>query len=107
MKSDFFKQQIKRLENNYGSGTYGPETVKAIWERVAHIKPERFQKAIDYCLAENPKYAFGIDKIEVALSHIREEKHQQEKQARNKTAPSLQEISSEVSKMLDNLYKLK
>jgi hypothetical protein len=103
MTPEFFKQEIKRLEANYGTGTYGNETIKAIWERVSHVKPERFRRALDYCLAENPKYAFGIDKIEVALSYIREEKHQEEKQERNNKAPSLEEIRSAVGEMLKDL----
>lgn len=103
MEIDFFKNQIQRLRQTYGSGAYPSEVARVIWDRVAHIKPDRFQKAIDYCLAENPKYAFGIDKIEVALSHIREEKHEAEKKERNKNAPSMDEIARAVREIRESL----
>ncbi len=79
MEIDFFKSQIETLRKTYGAGTYPPMVAKSIWERVSHISEERFLRTIGICLAENPKYAFGIDKIDMALSQVREEKWNQDK----------------------------
>jgi len=103
MEKKFYITQIERLQSAYGKDSYSLEVTKAIWGRVSHVKPDRFKKAIDYCLAENPKYPFGIDKIEVALSHIREERHQVQKQQRNGSAPSMDEVASAVKEMRENL----
>jgi hypothetical protein len=103
MEIEFFRGQIKRLRTNYGSTSYPQETAKAIWDAVKHVKQDRFEKAITRCLADSPKYPFGISKIEVTLADIREERHRVEKIERNNNAPSIDEISKYCKDLLSKI----
>lgn len=75
MNRQQFQVQIEKMRLTYGPNTYPAPVEDALWEEIKNVSNDRFRKAINRTLANNPnsKYPPGIEEIEKHLALIRED----------------------------------
>lgn len=78
MTKQEFMQQIERLRKNWGPSSYQGEIVKIIWDEIGHVDAKKLESAITRVISTylNKNYPAGLDKIQTALSEIREQSAQ-------------------------------
>lgn len=94
-KHEFF-ELISLLKSVYGEDTY-PKPVIIIWyENLGHVKKEKLEKAFKRAIADNPnpRYPPSLAKVEIALSHIRDEIYEKEKKDIRENSLSSEEVSN-------------
>lgn len=73
METNYFMQEVKRLQNRFGAGHFDSELLKLIWSEVRDLPNKDFKTIVDTCIGE-----FKID-YPPRLSHFREFAHERRK----------------------------